>query len=151
MKYQITGFEVLGNMIAKVNELVAKGEKPFVTISTKSQDRSYAQNKVMHMWFADISKSTGNDIQYEAGRCKIQYFLPVLRRSDNPEADFVIELCEGVYRNNGYEVLSKALASSAIKSTSIMTVKEFTEALEAMREGEREHQLRDPSVFGYEL
>ena len=150
MKYQITGFEVIGKMMAQIHEMVAQGKKPFVTITEENNDRSLAQNKTLHMWIRDIAKSTGNDVVYEAGRVKIQYFLPVLRSSQNEKAKFAIELCEEVYRKMGYETLSKALGTSVIQSTRVMTVAEFSEALEMMAVGEAGHNLTDPSQHGYE-
>ena len=149
MKYQITSANVICDLLIKINELLAEGKKPFVTISEANNDRSLAQNKTLHMWIREIAERTGNDIVYEAGRVKIQYFLPVLRTSESDKAKLAIDICEGVFKARGYEALSVALGTSIIASTRVMSVKEFSTALEMMYAKESIHGLTDPESKGY--
>ena len=148
MIFQVKDYQILGNLIAEINRLWTEGKSPLVKIEDKKEDRSKAQNRLMHLWFKDIAKSTGNGVIYEAGRCKIKYFLPVLRYSENEEAKFAIDLCEMIYKQRGYEYLQEALGKSLIESTRKLSVKEFEDALSAMQAGEAEHNLTDPDKYG---
>lgn len=149
MKFQVNDFSILGNLTAHINQMWANGEKPLVTVENKTDDRSGAQNRLMHMWFKDIAKSTGNDVIEEAGRCKFVYFLPVLGISENEESRFAADLLRMIYKQRGYEYLVQALGRSMIESTRLLTVKEFEQALTSMQVGERAHKLTNPDVYGY--
>lgn len=148
MKFQVSNFAVLGNLIAHINSLQAEGKSPLVTVSEKTEDRSGAQNRLMHMWFKDIAKSTGSDVIEEAGRCKFVYFLPVLGMSENDESRFAADLLRMIWRERGYEYLVQALGRSMIESTRLLTTKEFEQALTSMQVGERAHKLTDPTIYG---
>lgn len=149
MKYQVINDFVLGNMVAEVKRLMAEGKSPLVTIEDKKIDRSTAQNNLMHLWFRDIANSTKQGITYEGGRCKIQYFLPILRYSKKEKAQFAIDLCELAYRERGYEYLQRALGESFLESTRHLATEEFAEALTNMQMGEAEHNLTNPELHGY--
>lgn len=148
MKFQVSNFSILGNLIAHINSLQAEGKSPLVTVSDKTEDRSSAQNRLMHMWFKDIAKSTGHGIIYEAGRCKMRYFLPMLRLSSDEKAQFAIDLCEMAYKQKGQEYLIRALGEGLIESTRHLKTKEFEEALTEMQMGESQHKLTDPTIYG---
>lgn len=147
--YQISNYEVLGNFIKKVNAMWSEGKDPLVTIQDKKEDRSKAQNRLMHMWFRDIAKSTKHGRVYEAGRCKYQYFLPILAMSEREEAVIANFVARDLEKRYGYERLLKLLGSSTIATTRFLTVKEFEEALTAMQFGEAEHNLTNPELHGY--
>lgn len=145
--FKINGFAEIGVLAGRLNELLASGKSPYVEIKGESIDRSQAQNKTMHMWFKEISKSTGSDVIEEAGRCKFLYFLPILGMSENDESRFAAELLRMIYKQRGYEYLVQALGRSMIESTRLLTVKEFEQALTSMRAGEAMHNLTDPSLY----
>lgn len=151
MIFQVKNYEVLGNLVAQINKMWAEGKTPFVEIKDKKIDRSTAQNNLMHLWFRDIANSTKQGITYEGGRCKIQYFLPILRYSKKEKAQFAIDLCELAYRERGYEYLQRALGESFLESTRHLATEEFAEALTNMQIGEVEHNLSDPVKFGFEV
>lgn len=149
MIFQVNDYAILGNMIARINKMWADGKTPIVTISDKKIDRSSAQNRLMHMWFRDIAKSTKHGIVYEAGRCKYQYFLPILAMSEREEAVIASFVARETEKRVGYERFLKVLGSSVIGTTRFLTVKEFEEALTAMQFGEAEHNLTNPELHGY--
>lgn len=103
------------------------------------------------MWFKDIADSTGQGLIYEAGRCKMKYFLPMLRASNNERAQFAIELCEMAYRQRGMEYLIKALGEGLIESTRHLKTKEFEAALTEMQAGEAHHKLTNPDTYGWRV
>lgn len=148
MIFQVKDHGVLGNLVAEITKMWADGQTPLVSIKDQKEDRSRAQNRLMHMWFRDIAKSTGHGIIYEAGRCKMRYFLPLLRASDDEKAQFAIDLCEMAYKQRGQEYLIRALGESLIESTRHLKTKEFEEALNEMQAGEAHHNLTNPDVYG---
>lgn len=143
--FKVTGFEIIGNMVGRLNQLMASGINPVVTIREEDNDRSRAQNRLMHRWFSDIAKTTGNGVIYEAGRCKMTYFLPLLAGSDNEEAVMAHYVATEIYKKVGYEKFCKVIGSSVIGTTRYLSVKQFEEALNNMAEGERLNNLTDPS------
>lgn len=147
--YQISSYEVLGNFVKEINKMWNEGKDPLVTIQDKREDRSKAQNRLMHMWFRDIAKSTKHGIVYEAGRCKYQYFLPILAMSEREDAIIASFVAKETEKRVGYERFLKVLGSSVIGTTRFLTVKEFEEALTAMQFGEAEHNLTNPELHGY--
>lgn len=151
MIFQMNDFAVLGNFTARINEMWAEGKVPMVTISDKKVDRSTAQNRLMHMWFKDIAKSTGNSVTEEAGRCKFMYFLPVLGASENEDSRHAAEFLRMVWKERGYEYLVNVLGRSLAESTRLMSVKEFEQALTEMQIGEAQHNLTNPDIYGFKV
>ena len=147
--FQVNDYEVLGNLNKRINEIWAEGGTPLVKIENKKEERSKAQNRLMHLWFRDIAKSTGHGMAYEAGRCKHQYFLPILAMSEREEAVIANFVARDLEKRYGYERLLKLLGSSTIATTRFLTVKEFEEALNEMQAGEAHHNLTNPDVYGF--
>lgn len=121
--------------------------KVIVSISLKD-DRSSAQNRLMQQWFKDINHQSQAGIEYESGRCKIEYFLPVMGRSENQKVREQCELLRFIYKERGHEFLSYLLGNSMVESTRLLGVKDFAEALTAMYRGECQYRLTDPSMHG---
>lgn len=149
MIFQVKDHGVLGNLVAEITKMWADGQTPLVSIKDQKEDRSRAQNRLMHMWFRDIAKSTGHGMAYEAGRCKHQYFLPILAMSEREEAVIANFVARDLEKRYGYERLLKLLGSSTIATTRFLTVKEFEEALNEMQAGEAHHNLTNPDVYGF--
>lgn len=147
-KFFIVSDSILQNAITKINELRADGINPLVSISEAKEDRSDKQNRLMHQWFKDIHKQTGNGIEYEAGRCKIAYFLPVMARSEDDELREYCKRLRDIYRDMGREFLSDLLGSSQLSSTSLLGVKDFAEAMTNMYRAEYQYRLTDPQTMG---
>lgn len=147
-KFYIINNNILQNAITEIRAVMAKGITPLVSISEKKEDRSSAQNRLMHQWFKDINNQTNNGIEYEAGRCKIAYFLPVMARSEDEEIRAYCKKLREIYRNMGHEFLSDLLGSSQLSSTSLLGVKDFAEAMTNMYRSEYQYQLTDPQFAG---
>lgn len=148
IKFFIKNDQIRANANACIDRLIAEGEIPLVTVSTANDARSDKQNRLMHQWFKDIDKQTGNGIEYEAGRCKIAYFLPVMARSEDEELREYCKRLRDIYRKMGHEFLSDLLGSSQLASTSLLGVKDFAEAMTNMYRSEYEYQLTDPQFAG---
>lgn len=152
----VSDFGVLGNLIKHINEVRANGDNPIVSVKIGDLDRSIQQNKLMHLWFRDIAKSKKGSIKMESGRCKYQYFLPILensRREGARASAFIIKDMEQRYgRERIYKLLGGIGSSkSIIATTSLLSTKEFNKALTMMQRGEKEHNLTDPSTLGYNM
>lgn len=148
MIFQINGFKEIGTLNAELNAMMADGKTPLVTISDKKIDRSSAQNRMFHQWVRDIDRSTNHGTAYESGRCKYQYFLPVLQRSEKEEAIIASFVAKETEKRVGFERFLKVLGNSVIGTTRFLTVKEFAEALTEMQIGEAQHNLTNPDYYG---
>lgn len=148
--YYIRDNAILHNMLAEVRDIQQAGGSPKVAVSNGREARSHKQNRLLHRWFRDITNSSGNDLASEAGRCKLTYFLPVLRASEKEDARLAAEIIDTIWRERNYEYAVQALGTSAIASTRTLPAKEFAQALTAMQTGEAEHFLTDPETYGLE-
>lgn len=129
----------------------AKEHKSIIVTICEKDDRSSAQNRLMHQWFKDIDKQTKSGVEYESGRCKLSYFLPVMGRSENKEVREACELLRYIYAERGREYLIKVLGQSLVQSTSLLSVKEFAEAMTEMYRSECGYNLTDPSMQGLDI
>lgn len=166
MQFLINSDDVLKELVKYVNSQRDKGVTPFVEVGNKKDVRRNAQNRTMHMWFKEISEQTGNGLIYESGRCKISYFLPVMRQSKSSKTTDQIEVLEWIWkskestifsetgaRGGGYEFLAMLLGNSHIESTRLLTVEEFATAMNNMQEAERNNGiiLTNPEKYGWEI
>lgn len=147
-KFYVINNNILQNAIAEIRSVMAKGVVPMVSISEKKEDRSKAQNRLMHRWFKDINNMTNHGLEFESGRCKYAYFLPVMAASEDDEVREQYLLIKEIEKIRGYEYICKALGRSAIQSTSMLKVKEFAQAMTAMQQGEYQYCLTDPQLVG---
>lgn len=150
-KFNITNNSILQNCVSRINEIRDAGGIPIVSISDKKEDRSKAQNRLMHQWFKDIHNMTGHGLGFESGRCKYSYFLPVMASSENEEAVQAYELIKMIEQSRGYEYACTALGMSIIASTRTLKTKEFAQALTAMYASESGYCLTDPSTMGLDM
>ncbi|WP_077929244.1 recombination protein NinB [Wohlfahrtiimonas populi] len=150
-KFYIINNNILQNAITEIRAVMAKGITPLVSISEKKEDRSKAQNRLMHQWFKDIHNMTNHGLEFESGRCKYAYFLPVMASSEDEEVRDQYLLIKEIEKLRDYEYVCKALGASAISSTSMLKVKEFAQALTAMQQGEYQYCLTDPSMMGLDM
>lgn len=147
-KFYIINNNNLQNAIAEIRSVMAKGITPLVSISEKKEDRSSAQNRLMHQWFKDIHNMTNHGLEFESGRCKYAYFLPIMASSEDEEVADQYLLIKEIEKLRGYPYICKALGRSAIQSTSMLKTKEFAQALTAMQMGEYQYCLTDPQMMG---
>lgn len=145
--YYIRNETILQHMLEEVRGIQKKGGSPKVSVSDQKATRSFKQNRLMHTWFQDISKSTGNDLVLEAGRCKMTYFVPVMKSSEREHARELCDIIDTIIYQKGYEDTVKFLGTGALESTRSLTVKEFSQAMFSMQDGENEHNLTDPEVY----
>lgn len=147
-KFFIVSDSILQNAINKIKELRANGINPLVSISEKKEKRSDAQNRLMQRWFKDIHDQSKQGLKYEAGRCKFEYFLPLMATGKNEAARLNYDLIVYALETRGYPYVLDALANGWIKSTRTLTTKEFAEAMTAMQQGEYQYRLTDPQLVG---
>ena len=108
----IKSFEEVGRAIAYMHrhhaDALSDGKPLVVRIDQKQEDRSKAQNRLLHMWFGQIARFTGDEpekIKYEMKK----KFLAKIYIRDNPDALEAFEAVIG-YRDvlrllNGQEKL----------------------------------------------
>ncbi|MBS9780943.1 MAG: hypothetical protein KGV56_00435 [Gammaproteobacteria bacterium] len=145
------GNEPHRNCLAEINKWLEDGAVK-VTLSRKGLTRSQQQNKVLHMWIADIHQQTFEPLHEIGGRCKLQYFVPVLLASESDKAGRFQDIWQVVEANTTYEKQVEILGLSDIASTSLLSSKEFSQALTTMRVSEQgKHWLRDPALRGLSI
>ena len=72
-------------MHTNYNQAINEGKPLVVRIDQKQEDRSKAQNRLLHMWFGQIARFTGDEpekIKYEMKK----KFLAKIYIRDNPDA-----------------------------------------------------------------
>ena len=77
--------KVLGYLQAHHQKAIEDGKPLVVRIDQKQEDRSKAQNRLLHMWFGQMAKFTGDEpekIKYEMKK----KFLAKIYIRDNPDA-----------------------------------------------------------------
>ena len=104
-----------------------EGKPLIVNISTKQEQRSHAQNRLMWLWYAQIEKSTGQDKDSVHHEMKKRFLINILRE----DAEFNA-MCMSIaaLKDNEPEQF-KAIAHGVIHlaSTTKMNTKQFTEYL----------------------
>ena len=81
--YEIT--KTIGYLNTHHSNAIAEGNPLVVRIDQKQDDRSKAQNRLLHMWFGQVAKFTGDEpekIKYEMKK----KFLAKIYIRDNPDA-----------------------------------------------------------------
>lgn len=152
MDFVILDDHILENMLAYIADQRAKGLTPTIRVRKAANNRSLAQNKLFRKWIGDIERQSSQSLTYESGRCKMKYFLPLMKLSQNEEAVYHRDYYAHLYRTKGYEYLLNMLGNGWMPSTSLLTVNEFTEALNNMRmteESENGYILTDPDNYGW--
>lgn len=146
-----TGSLPHSNCLQEIQRL-ADESQAVVLVSEKKPNRSDRQNRTFHMWVRDIQMQSGEAAVEIGGRCKLQYFVPVLLASGTVKTRAFRELWEVIAANYSYEKQIEMLGRSAIASTSLLTTQEFAAALTDMQHGElQNYTLRDPELMGLEL
>ena len=100
--------KAINYMHTNYNQAINDGKPLVVRIDQKQEDRSKAQNRLLHMWFGQIARFTGDEpekIKYEMKK----KFLAKIYIRDNPDALEAFEAVIG-YRDvlrllNGQEKL----------------------------------------------
>lgn len=86
--FVIKSFEEVGRAIAYMHrhhaDALSDGKPLVVRIDQKQEDRSKAQNRLLHMWFGEIAKFTGDDPESIKFEMKKKFLTKIYLR-DRPE------------------------------------------------------------------
>jgi len=124
---------------------------PFTASTSAGGKRSTQQNRLSHLWYAEISEQLGDQTANECKAfCKLTIGVPILRIVDD---EFRLVYDE-VIRPLPYEHKLKLMMPPVdMPVTSRMKTPQMTEYLDTMqrRFSEQGVVLTDPSVYGLDL
>lgn len=143
------GNQVHSNCLAEMKAWLDSGAVK-VTFSRSKMTRSQRQNRTMHQWFADIDSQSGEGLIDVAGRCKLNYFVPVILADESEKTQGFRDLWAVIEGKYSYEQKVAMLGQSVINSTSLLSTKAFATALTEMRMREP-YILRDPELMGLSI
>lgn len=128
--------------------LFLRGRKLPVTVEIVSGvKRSNPQNKLGHKWYAEIAAQKGDETELDVKKyCKLHFGVPIMRAtSEIFRAEY-----DRVLRPLPYETKLALMAFYPV--TSIMTTKQETEYLEAIRDEfiGKGFRLTDPEMQKYQ-
>lgn len=124
-------------------------EGAVVNVREAETDRTLAQNRLIHRWFADISRAlVGVSPADVKADCNLKYGRPILLR-DDPEWQAVFDY---LFRTVNDEAKKKAIRVLDVPFTRRMTVKQLTEYMNQMQQDYAEAgiSLTDPDARKYE-
>lgn len=119
-----------------------------VTISEAREQRTKAQNRLIHRWFAEIERATVGDSFAEIkAECNLTYGVPILTR-DDAEWNSVFGY---LFASLNRPAKIKAIRVLGIPVTSQMGVKQLIEYMDQMRRdyAELDIHLTDPDARKY--
>jgi len=99
-----------------------------VEIRQDTETRSDKQNRLMHEWYAELGKATGNGTQYETHLCKLRYGVPIVRR-ENPD---YCQQYDKFIKPHAYEDKLEMMEFWPVTRRPFMDTKMMTEYLEAI-------------------
>ncbi len=110
------------------------------------RNRSSAQNRLSHKWYAELGKHTGHGKEQERNYCKFTYGCPILIENDGT-GEFT-SFYEKLIDTYDYEQCTSAMGF--IQITSLMKVKGFTDYLNMVEQYgiERGIMLSKPDEYG---
>ena len=139
MTWYITDSEGLGKALS----FVACAEQPFVLTFAKDRDRTSAQNRLLHKWFAEIAKQKGDETAADVKAfCNLTYGRPILDRDDEEwRAAFGY-----IFDQLNHAAKIKAIRVLDIPFTRKMRVEQLSEYMDQMGKDYREagFRLTDP-------
>lgn len=111
--------------------LNAFNDKLPITIEVfDGKKRTKAQNRLQHMWYAEIASHTGEDVHEVRARCKLQMGVPILRAENE---DF-LEKYDRLVKPLPFEVkLELMVEPIAFPVTSLMSVNQKIRFLDAVQ------------------
>jgi hypothetical protein len=137
MKRIVNSTESLSTVIGELRKTFKEIRYFTVTINT-GKKRTLSQNAIVHAWFLQISRETGEYTPEDVKNlCKYHFGLPILRGEVDEEknlTDSAIEYnshCEAVIDPLSYENRIKAM--TYYPCTSFMTTKQLNEFMEAIQ------------------
>lgn len=105
-------------------------DMPFSLSWVIGESRTKAQNRLVHRWFADVSKHFGDTTAEEVkAQCNMQFGVPILRRDDE---EWCAEF-DSIIRPLGYEMALRAIQVFDIPFTRRMTTAQLSEYMDNMQ------------------
>jgi hypothetical protein len=127
MKRIVNSTESLSTVIGELRKTFKEIRYFTVTINT-GKKRTLSQNAIVHAWFLQISRETGEYTPEDVKNlCKYHFGLPILRGEDEEYSAH----CEAVIDPLSYENRIKAM--TYYPCTSFMTTKQLNEFMEAIQ------------------
>jgi hypothetical protein len=119
---------------------------PLTVSAVKGAKRSLPQNSLFHDWVSQIAQETGQSQAEAKAECKLRFGLPIMER-DRP--DWVAKW-QPLYAPLPYAMRLRLF--EAIPVTSLMTVKQMTEMMDAIGREYRAQgiNLTDPELMRLE-
>jgi hypothetical protein len=124
-------------------------EGAVVTIRESGEARTSAQNRLVHQWFADVSRAAVGTTEAEVkAACNLTYGRPILAR-DDPEWEAAFGY---LFDRLNHAAKLKAIRLLDVPFTRRMKVKQLTEYMDQMQRDYAEAGicLTDPEVRKYE-
>jgi hypothetical protein len=117
--------------ISYIKDAVLADETHEVIIQPHKASRSLAQNSLLHKWFGEISKETGETPEDVKFRYKKAHLIDIFMRREDSEYAQTVETLRELYRQ-GYKKDANFLHSQVVRltSTADCTVAEMQEFLE---------------------
>jgi hypothetical protein len=122
--------------------------KPFTASIADGVKRTNPQNNLVHKWFAEIARHTGDQTESEVkAECNLTYGLDIMRQ--DPEWDSAFGY---LFDNLSHAAKLKAIRVLDIPFTRKMKVPELKGYMDQMQRDYREMgvYLTDPELRGYE-
>ena len=127
----------------KFAALIADMEFPFCVVAVKGNDRTAAQNRLIHKWFGEVAAHRGDTTMQEVkAECNLSYGKPILMR-DDPEWGAIFGY---LFESLPYEKKLLAIRKLDVPFTRQMKVKQLSEYMDQMQRDYRGQgvQLTDP-------
>ena len=111
----------------RLAKLLRSRKMPLTVTWTAGASRSGRQNRLLYLWYSDISRHMGDQTpQQVRAECKLTLGVPILRHSDEAFRAFY----DGGLRGLSYE--AKIAAMEFVPVSSYMTTPQMTEYLNAI-------------------
>lgn len=128
-----------------------RGRKLPITVTwTQGDPRSASQNRLAQRWFTDIATQLGDQTHEDVrAECKLIFGVPILRAENEA---FRLSY-DAVFKHLPHEQKLAAIKAFDLPVTRLMTVKQMTAFMDAMRRHWAAHGVRltDPEACKYEV
>lgn len=121
------------HLLTNYQDAAKEGQPLHVHVTSKQDSRTVAQNRLYWMWLGQIEKRTGNDKDNLHFEFKKKFLITIYERDDQGFA----EMCHAIKslkqsQSEQYAAIAKGVIHET--STTKMTVKQFTEYLNAIHD-----------------
>lgn len=118
---------------------------PVTVSAVAGDDRTLAQNKLSHRWYAEIAQHRGEDATEVKTRCKLEYGIPILAADDATWAGTAVAL-DDVFYSEALKIVYH------LPVTSRMTVSQMQRYMDTVQRVHLQQgiALTDPEARKYE-